>query len=302
MKQELINDGQRWSVPPEEKLVYLWRKKERTEVAMKKLIEDHNTLKKQRKSEFTELEKYVQTIKSLSESKDKHTRQLENENRSLTTEMQQLQKERQAYLKEHQAVTDLMQTEGLTDVSNMTLTKSVQHLLQEKTEYQTRVHVLEKSFEVLADENQELRLQSERFQSQLKKKTEEAASYAQQQTKQQQKHQTQLDNKQSLLKEKEDIARTMFLQYEEANTRAEKLDKELTTERQALQELEATNADSMCLKTTLKLFLYNNYFPAVVRELKTLRDIQQQETVESLNLELQATQQMNQSLKAEVKI
>ena len=301
MKQEFINDGQRWSVPPEEKLVYLWRKKERTEVAMKKLIEDHNTLKKQRKSEFTELEKYVQTIKSLSESKDKHTRQLENENRSLTTEMQQLQKERQAYLKEHQAVTDLMQTEGLTDVSNMTLTKSVQHLLQEKTEYQTRVQVLEKSFEVLADENQELRLQSERFQSQLKKKTEEAASYAQQQTKQQQKHQTQLDNKQSLLKEKEDIARTMFLQYEEANTRAEKLDKELTTERQALQELGATNADSMCLKTTLKLFLYN-YFPAVMRELKTLRDIQQQETVESLNLELQATQQMNQSLKAEVKI
>ena len=39
-----------------------------------------------------------------------------------------------------------------------------------------------------------------------------------------------------------------------------------------------------------------------MRELKALQDIQLQETVESLNLELQATQQMNQSLKAEVKI
>ena len=244
----MINDGQRWSVPPEEKLVYLWRKKERTEDAMKKLIEDHNTLKKQRKSEFTELEKYVQTIKSLSESKDKHTRQLENENRSLTAELQQLQKERQAYFKEHQAVSDLMQTEGLTDVSNMTLTKSVKQLLQERTEYQTRVHVLEKSFEVLTDENQELRLQSERFQSQVQKRTEEATAHAQQQTRQQQKYQTQLDNKQSLLREKEDMARTMFLQYEEANTRAERLDRELAKERQTMQELEATNADSMCLE------------------------------------------------------
>ena len=155
---------------------------------------------------------------------------------------------RQAYFKEHQAVSDLMQTEGLTDVSNMTLTKSVKQLLQERTEYQTRVHVLEKSFEVLTDENQELRLQSERFQSQVQKRTEEATAHAQQQTRQQQKYQTQLDNKQSLLREKEDMARTMFLQYEEANTRAERLDRELAKERQTMQELEATNADSMCLE------------------------------------------------------
>lgn len=246
VKDEFVSDGQRWAVSPEERLVYLWRKKERTEEAMKKLIEEHNTLKKRRKTEFTELEKYVQTIKSLSESKEKHIRQLETENRNLTAELQQRQKERQAYLKEHQAVADLMQTEGLTDMSHMTLTNSVKQLLQDKTEYQTRVHVLETSFEALTEENHEIRLQCQKYQSLLQKKSEEVSINSQQQTRQQQKFQTQLENKQSLLKEKEDMVRTMFLQYEEANTRAEQLEKELKKDRQLLQEVKAANANSKC--------------------------------------------------------
>ena len=211
-----------------ERLLHLWKKKERTAESMRNLVQEYNTWKKQRQNEVAETQKYIQDIKSLTEDKDSHIAQLEADNRNLLAELKQIKRERQAYLKEHEAIAGLMQTEGLTDVTHTNFVKSVEHLLQQRGEMTVKLQALESSITALSAENEDVCQQSQRYSAQIKKLSEEAALSAQKQE--------QLQSRIQKLQENYTRAQDTITQRDEqlknANTRTERLWKELASERQ----------------------------------------------------------------------
>ena len=78
-----IADGLALSATDELKLKHLWRKLKRTEESLRAAISDSDTLREQTKDEMQAVESYVAHIRSLSEQRDKLSRELEIENDSM---------------------------------------------------------------------------------------------------------------------------------------------------------------------------------------------------------------------------
>lgn len=78
-----IADGLALSATDELKLKHLWRKLKRTEDSLKGAINESDTLREQTKDEMQAVESYVAHIRSLSEQRDKLSRELEIENDSM---------------------------------------------------------------------------------------------------------------------------------------------------------------------------------------------------------------------------
>ena len=131
---------------PDERLVHLWRKYQRTNEQYIKSVEEAKTLKSQRKKEFEEMERYVQNIKQLSESKKKHVQSLEIENEKLTKQVKQLMMEREAYLKGNQAIADLLITEGMTEFDRANPHQYIEQLVKDRNKYLREKKELEEQY------------------------------------------------------------------------------------------------------------------------------------------------------------
>ncbi len=132
IRQSFIQDGQKWSVSQERKLVHLWRKCQRTSEEYKKAIEEVKVLKSQRKKDFDDMEKTIQSIKYLSQNKETLIQTLKSDNEKNAALVQQLRLEREAYLKGSQAIADLLVTEGMTEFDRANPQTYIEQLVKDK--------------------------------------------------------------------------------------------------------------------------------------------------------------------------
>ena len=132
IRTDFVQDGVKWSVSPDRKLVHVWRKYQRTNNEYKKTAEEVQNLKKQRKREYDDMEKSILTIRNLSQSKENLIGKLKSDNEKNTKQIQQLKLEREAYLKGNQAIADLLVTEGMTEFDRANPQKYIEQLVKDK--------------------------------------------------------------------------------------------------------------------------------------------------------------------------
>jgi len=152
IKEDLIADGLRWSMASDQKLIHLWRKLQRTEEAYRTSHQEMNSLKKQQKQEMAELEEFISNIRNLSQEKEEFTHSLEEENKSLRTQLRQIHLERDAFIQENQSIVKLLLDEGLNQFAGSTPKQPVEHLLQERSERNSRILQLETENKRLVEE------------------------------------------------------------------------------------------------------------------------------------------------------
>ena len=143
IREDFINDGLRWSLDPDQKLVHLWRKLQRTEEAFRSSRQEINSLKTQQKKEMAELEDFVSNIRKLSQEKEQLTLSLEQEKESLRAQLRQVCLERDTFIQENQTIAELLLDEGLNQFAGSTPIQPVEHLLQERSEHNAKIQQLE---------------------------------------------------------------------------------------------------------------------------------------------------------------
>ena len=152
IREDFINDGLRWSLDPDQKLVHLWRKLQRTEQAFRSSHQEMNSLKAQQKKETAELEDFVSNIRKLSQEKEQLTLSLEQEKESLRAQLRQVCLERDAFIQENQTIAELLLDEGLNQFAGSTPIQPVEHLLQERSEHNSKIQQLEAENAQLVEE------------------------------------------------------------------------------------------------------------------------------------------------------
>lgn len=250
IREDFIQDGQRWTISEERKLLHLWKKYKRTQEHLKKSIDEVQTLKSQRKKEFDELEKYIQSIKDLSQSKDVHIKNLMEENTNLGKQVKQINIEREAYLKEHQAITDLLVTEGLTEFDGMKPQKQIEQLLKERNDWLAKIKEQEDVIEALQKDKQAL---EDSFVSREKNLMDEKGEVSTQMMKITQERDEllmQQEELRAILTAKEQTLQSTSKMYDESQVKMAKLKLELETEKLAHEESQlAKTAGKLVFRT-----------------------------------------------------
>ena len=217
---------------------------------MKKSIDEAQALKSQRKKEFDELEKYIQSIKDLSQSKDVHIKNLMEENTNLVKQVKQINIEREAYLKEHQAIADLLVTEGLTEFDGMKPQKQIEQLLKERNDWLAKVKEQEDVIESLKKDKQAL---EDSFISREKNLMDEKGKVSTQMMKIAQEKDELLMQQEELkatLTAKEHTLQSTSKMYDESQVEIAKLKQELETVKLAHEESQlAKTAGKSVLRT-----------------------------------------------------
>ena len=141
IREDFAYDGKRWSVSPNQRLVHLWKKYQRTNDSLKEEIKKNQNLMAQRKKELGEMEKFVQEIKNLNLAKGREIESLAAENNRIKKQLRELSREREAYFREHHAIADLIATEGLADIartSPQSPVERIKQLMEEKAKFQAK--------------------------------------------------------------------------------------------------------------------------------------------------------------------
>lgn len=180
IKEDMAANGAKSSsATPESKLVYVWKKYERTSEEYKKMVEEVQLLKKQRKKDIDDTEKSLHSIRQLSQSKDNHIANFKTDNEKLSKQIQQLKLEREAYLKGNQAFADLLVTEGMTEFDRANPQKYIEQLVKDKKKCTKEKEELEEQYgefqilkaQQLNDVQEQLKKKEEELQNALKEST-----------------------------------------------------------------------------------------------------------------------------------
>ncbi|XP_058858491.1 coiled-coil domain-containing protein 30 isoform X2 [Acipenser ruthenus] len=127
--QRLREDGQEPGATADEQLRHLWRLYLRSEGSLRALTQDLEEVRSQQVAEMKEVENYVDHIRNLSEEREALTAEYERENEQLRGELQQLRLEQEAHLKE---VEEMLDQEGLAEISHSSPSEQIAYLLVER--------------------------------------------------------------------------------------------------------------------------------------------------------------------------
>ncbi|XP_041129520.1 coiled-coil domain-containing protein 30-like isoform X2 [Polyodon spathula] len=127
--QRLREDGQEPGATADERLRHLWRLYLRSEGSLRALAQDLEEVRSQQIAEMKEVENYVDHIRNLSEEREALTAEYERENEQLRGELQQLRLEQEAHLKE---VEEMLDQEGLAEISHSSPSEQIAYLLVER--------------------------------------------------------------------------------------------------------------------------------------------------------------------------
>ncbi|MGH0146366.1 UNVERIFIED_CONTAM: hypothetical protein FKN15_048683 [Acipenser sinensis] len=127
--QRLREDGQEPGTTADERLRHLWRLYLRSEGSLRALTQDLEEVRSQQVAEMKEVENYVDHIRNLSEEREALTAEYERENEQLRGELQQLRLEQEAHLKE---VEEMLDQEGLAEISHSSPSEQIAYLLVER--------------------------------------------------------------------------------------------------------------------------------------------------------------------------
>ncbi|MGH0121387.1 UNVERIFIED_CONTAM: hypothetical protein FKN15_077789 [Acipenser sinensis] len=127
--QRLREDGQEPGATADERLRHLWRLYLRSKGSLRALTQDLEEVRSQQVAEMKEVENYVDHIRNLSEEREALTAEYERENEQLRGELQQLRLEQEAHLKE---VEEMLDQEGLAEISHSSPSEQIAYLLVER--------------------------------------------------------------------------------------------------------------------------------------------------------------------------
>ncbi|KAJ8257655.1 hypothetical protein GJAV_G00188250 [Gymnothorax javanicus] len=141
MGRRLREAGLPHGAPVDERLLHLWRMLQRSEGSLASAAQDLQTLRTQQAAEMKEVENYVEHIRNLLEDRESLTAEYERENEQLRTELQQMKIQQDAQLKE---VVEMLDQEGLADISQSSPSEQVAYLLVERATLLERLEVAER--------------------------------------------------------------------------------------------------------------------------------------------------------------
>ena len=243
IRQDFAQDGQKWTISTERKLIHLWKKYQRTDVHLKKQIEENQSLQKQRKKEFDELEKYIQSIKQLSHSKETHIQQLNHDNENLSKQMKQLSMEREAYLRQHQAIADLLVTEGMTEFDRANPQKRIEQLVKDRNNSLIKIQEHQEMVEKVQKEKQEMEEQYGEFQVLQAQEQHDMKIKLEEKIAANQELEIHLQELRNQLTEKKQKLESTIKMYDDAKMTISNLQQELETVKQNCEEaVEANDA------------------------------------------------------------
>ncbi|KAJ8371251.1 hypothetical protein SKAU_G00112790 [Synaphobranchus kaupii] len=139
--RRLREDGLPAAATADERQRRLWAMLRRSEDGLASATQDLQTLRTQQAAEMKEVENYVEHIRNLLEDRESLTAEYERENELLRAELQQIRLQQDAQLKE---VVEMLDQEGLGDISQSSPSEQVAYLLVERSTLLERLEAAER--------------------------------------------------------------------------------------------------------------------------------------------------------------
>ncbi|XP_053546964.1 coiled-coil domain-containing protein 30 [Bombina bombina] len=140
IKQEGLNPG----ASAEENLRILWTLYQGTQLKLQSATNSLDQLKLQQAEEMKEVESYVAHIRSLTEEREELTTDFEKENIQLRIDLEKLQFQQESQLKE---VEEMLEQEGLSEISQSSPSEQVAYLLVERATLLEKLDILEQKLD-----------------------------------------------------------------------------------------------------------------------------------------------------------
>ncbi|XP_077070609.1 uncharacterized protein ccdc30 isoform X6 [Siphateles boraxobius] len=156
----LHRDGLSPEASTEERERHLWHLLQSSEGSLTAATEDLQSLRTQQASEMREVENYVEHIRNMLEERDSLTAEYERDNEQLRAELALMKHQQDSQCKE---VVEMLEQEGLADISQSSASEQVAYLLVERVTLLERLEAAERKLDTqtLTGNLREVHLQEE---------------------------------------------------------------------------------------------------------------------------------------------
>ncbi|KAF5903538.1 coiled-coil domain-containing protein 30-like isoform X1 [Clarias magur] len=162
--KELFVRLEKDGVPPQasadERQCHLWRLLQNSEGSLASAIQELQALREQQASEMKEVESYVEHIRNMLEERECLTAEYERDNEQLRAELEQIKQQQECVYKE---VMEMLEQEGLDEISTSGSSEQVAYLLVERVTLLERLEATERKLDTqtLTGNLREVHLQEE---------------------------------------------------------------------------------------------------------------------------------------------
>ncbi|XP_034167649.2 coiled-coil domain-containing protein 30 isoform X5 [Pangasianodon hypophthalmus] len=162
--KELFMRLEKDGVPPQasadERQRHLWRLLQSSEGSLASATQELQALREQQASEMKEVENYVEHIRNMLEERECLTAEYERDNEQLRAELEQIKHQQECQYKE---VMEMLEQEGLAEISNSSSSEQVAYLLVERVTLLERLEAAERKLDTqtLTGNLREVHLQEE---------------------------------------------------------------------------------------------------------------------------------------------
>ncbi|KAG1961824.1 coiled-coil domain-containing protein 30 isoform X2 [Pimephales promelas] len=156
----LHRDGVSPEASTVEREQHLWRLLQSSECSLTAATEDLQSLRTQQASEMREVENYVEHIRNMLEERESLTAEYERDNEQLRAELALMKHQQDSQCKE---VVEMLEQEGLADISQSSASEQVAYLLVERVTLLERLEAAERKLDTqtLTGNLREVHLQEE---------------------------------------------------------------------------------------------------------------------------------------------
>ncbi|XP_017565576.2 coiled-coil domain-containing protein 30 isoform X2 [Pygocentrus nattereri] len=156
----LQKDGLSPEASADERQCHLWRLLQRSEGTLAAATEELQALRTQQASEMREVENYVEHIRNMLEERECLTAEYERDSEQLRAELAQMKHQQECQCKE---VTEMLEQEGLAEISHSSASEQVAYLLVERVTLLERLEAAERKLDTqtLTGNLREVHLQEE---------------------------------------------------------------------------------------------------------------------------------------------
>ncbi|KAK2825336.1 hypothetical protein Q7C36_019263 [Tachysurus vachellii] len=180
LSMRLEKDGISSQASLEERQIHMWRLLRSSECSLASATQELQTLREQQVSEMKEVESYVEHIRNMLEERECLTAEYERDNEQLRAELEQIKHQqgkssKMLYMKlfshpsstgrkcQYKEVTEMLEQEGLAEISNSSSSEQVAYLLVERVTLLERLEAAERKLDTqtLTGNLREVHLQEE---------------------------------------------------------------------------------------------------------------------------------------------
>ncbi|XP_058265577.1 coiled-coil domain-containing protein 30 isoform X2 [Hemibagrus wyckioides] len=160
LSMRLEKDGILTEASADERQIHLWRLLRSSEGSLASATQELQALREQQVSEMKEVESYVEHVRNMLEERECLTAEFERDNEHLRAELEQIKHQQECQYKE---VMEMLEQEGLAEISNSSSSEQVAYLLVERVTLLERLEAAERKLDTqtLTGNLREVHLQEE---------------------------------------------------------------------------------------------------------------------------------------------